>query len=561
MPRLDDFAPLTAPEAELLASLVTGPRHQCGDGSLPEAGDEARTIRAGLLRLLILGAEGLPPPHEKGLFLSGAVIAGTLDLESCRIPRDLRLAGCRFTAPLVLRSAVIDTVLLDGSDLPGLVATRLDARGSIYLRSARLAGGIDLLGARIGGDLMLDNATILHQGDTAFDGSHISMRGNLTLRGTRVRGMVEISGAQVGGDLVLTGLDLEHHDGPALDARRVQVQGDVSLRTVRIAGEVNLIGARVASDLLLDGGSFSAPGAFALTLNLAVIDGAIFMRDGTRLDGALSLNGTQVGLIVDDRESWPAPGDLLLNRFTYKGFLASPVDAASRLDWLSRQDPARWGEDFWPQPYEQLTAVLAAMGHQENARIVQFEKERLQRRAAAARAPTRLWRAVHAVKDTALLATVGYGLQPLFAFVWMGLLWAVGVGLLAAAQANGALRPNSPVMLRSPEWVQCGLPAGQEIHLPSIAQVRAGLAAPGQSQVACFLAQPEAAAYPRFNKWIYSLETMIPGLDGGQRAYWSPDTRFPIGHAGKIYEYLQTVLGYALGLLAFAGFSGLVKTR
>jgi hypothetical protein len=116
-------------------------------------------------------------------------------------------------------------------------------------------------------------------------------------------------------------------------------------------------------------------------------------------------------------------------------------------------------------------------------------------------------------------------------------------------------------MLRSPEGVQCGLPAGQEIHLPSIAQVRAGLAAPGQSQVACFLAQPEAAAYPRFNKWIYSLETMIPGLDGGQRAYWSPDTRFPIGHAGKIYEYLQTVLGYALGLLAFAGFSGLVKTR
>jgi len=36
-------------------------RHQCGDGSLPEAGDSTRAIRAALLRLLLLGAEGAPP--------------------------------------------------------------------------------------------------------------------------------------------------------------------------------------------------------------------------------------------------------------------------------------------------------------------------------------------------------------------------------------------------------------------------------------------------------------------------------------------------------------------
>ena len=54
---------------------------------------------------------------------------------------------------------------------------------------------------------------------------------------------------------------------------------------------------------------------------------------------------------------------------------------------------------------------------------------------------------------------------------------------------------------------------------------------------------------------------MVPGLDGGQRTYWSPDTRFAIGYVGKIFEYLQAVLGFALGLLAFAGFSGLVRQR
>ena len=561
MTALAAFAPLSPAEADLLASLARGARHQCGDGSLPEPDDDTRRIRADLLRLLLLGAEGLPPPHEKGILLSGALIAGALDLESCRIPRDLRLAGCRFTAPIVLRSAIIDTLLLDGADFPALVATRLDARGSVYIRSARIGGGLDLLGARLGGDLMLDDTNILRPGDTAFDASHISLRGDLTLRGTRIRGRVCVSGAQLGGDLLLSGMVLEHDSGPSLDATRIQVQGDVSLRAARITGEADLVGARITGDVHLDGGAFANPGALALVLNRASIDGAIFLRDHTSFQGALSLNGTQVGFVVDERTSWPGPGDLLLNRFAYKGFLWSPVDAATRLDWLSRQDPARWGEDFWPQPYEQLTAVLSAMGHQEHARTVQFEKERLQRLARLRRAPTPLHRAAHAVKDTLLWATVGYGLQPLFAFFWMVLLWAVGVGLLAMVQSGGALRPNSPAWLRAPEWVLCGSPPTEQVHLRSTDQVRAGLAIPGETQVACFLAQPEAKAYPRFSKWIYSLETMVPGLDGGQRTYWSPDTRFAIGYAGKIFEYIQAVLGFALGLLAFAGFSGLVRQR
>ena len=62
------------------------------------------------------------------------------------------------------------------------------------------------------------------------------------------------------------------------------------------------------------------------------------------------------------------------------------MDAETRLDWLSRQTPERWGEDFWPQPYEQLAAVLGEMGHDEDKRRVLIEKERLSRRARRARA-------------------------------------------------------------------------------------------------------------------------------------------------------------------------------
>jgi hypothetical protein len=54
---------------------------------------------------------------------------------------------------------------------------------------------------------------------------------------------------------------------------------------------------------------------------------------------------------------------------------------------------------------------------------------------------------------------------------------------------------------------------------------------------------------------------MIPGIESGQRNYWSPDTRFVLGYIAKLFEYIQVVAGFGLGVLAFAGFSGLVRTR
>jgi hypothetical protein len=385
-------------------------------------------------------------------------------------------------------------------------------------------------------------------------------RGDLTLRGSRLLGSVKVTGARLTGDLSLIGTTLDHRNGIALAADGVKVSGDVDLRAAGIAGESSFIGARVSGDFNLDGGTFEAPDAIAITLNRAVIDGAFFLQHGAKLNGALSLNGTQVGTIVDEVESWPKVGDLLLNRFRYGGFVGGPVDARTRLDWLSRQVSARWGEEFWPQPYEQLSAVLEEMGHRDDARRVLFEKERLQRRARRARA--RLpWRFIRSLKDAVLMVTVGYGLHPLWAFAWLGLLWLAGASLLGVVQTEGQLRPNSPVFLRAPEWVLCGTPITQDVYLPSADQRRSGLALASQSQVDCFLAQPEVRSFPKFNRWVYSLEAVLPGLEAGQRAYWSPDTRSGLGYAAKRFEYIQRIVGLGLGILALAGFSGIVRSK
>jgi hypothetical protein len=86
----------------------------------------------------------------------------------------------------------------------------------------------------------------------------------------------------------------------------------------------------------------------------------------------------------------------------------------------------------------------------------------------------------------------------------------------------------SPVVLRSLEWTMCALERTDSRYMPSAGQVIAGRAETGQSQMACFLSQPEASSYPEFHPWMYPLDTLIPVTELGQGEYWRPDSSEPI---------------------------------
>jgi hypothetical protein len=78
--------------------------------------------------------------------------------------------------------------------------------------------------------------------------------------------------------------------------------------------------------------------------------------------------------------------------------------------------------------------------------------------------------------------------------------------------------------------------------------------------LACFREQWEVASYPEFNAWMYSLDALLPVIEIGQKAFWRPDPPKPGGFLAINYFYFQSVAGWALSLLAIAGFSGLVKS-
>jgi hypothetical protein len=172
-----------------------------------------------------------------------------------------------------------------------------------------------------------------------------------------------------------------------------------------------------------------------------------------------------------------------------------------------------------------------------------------------------LLRAALALNDGVLAVTVRYGRQPLLALLWLILFWAVGVAVFGLAEQNSALKPNSPVVLRSLEWTMCSLERTNSRYMPSAGEVMTGRASTGQSQLSCFLSQPEASSYPEFNPWMYSLDVLLPVMEIGQKQYWRPDPAKPNGALTLNYYYFLSVIGWVLSLLAVAGFSGLVKSK
>ncbi|MFT4620675.1 MAG: hypothetical protein ACI9KS_002710 [Sulfitobacter sp.] len=610
--KLSEFEDLTAAEAQLLAEYASGELVVIGDGGRPgaSAGPE-RQVRANLIRYLLLGGcdELDAPVHEKGVRVAGARVIDALDLDGCDSKIDLGLINCHFDERPNLLSARLASVILSGSELPGLRADGLIATGDVSLNEAKSTSEVRLLGAQIGGDLNCNEAT-------------------LKTRGTEIA---------------------------ALNADGLSVTGTVFLRKAEVIGGVRLLGAQIGRDFSCIGAQFTAREGgqdgrgTALTIDGAKITGSFFLREGASIKGILDMTAAEIGSLHDDPICWPGPGNLALNRCRYGAFTGTGITAQERIDWLGLQDPTQFDQDFWPQPWEQCAKVLREMGHRNDARLVLIDKEERQRewmrrvlksrldgarirgdieravvkkdleklrslaeaadqklenwpKAAPGKADfhaqvskvsgfakklpegltlppeiaklppdhimaardsiVRTWAELQArrIWDQTLSIFLGYGYAPSRAFGWLVFAWLLGVYIFAVAWGQGAFKPNNPFILRSPEWAYCAPDYTPLIQHEDLSQHDARN--PGdQSQLACFQNQPEANAFLRFNPWTYSADTLLPIVSLEMQQNWIPDesAEHPAGQRARIFLWLQIAFGWALSLLAVAGFSGLVR--
>jgi sRNA-binding regulator protein Hfq len=449
-----------------------------------------------------------------------------------------------------------------------LDASGATVKGGLYLRGGfKAEGGVKLVRAKIDGDLDCSGGEFISKtGTPALDANGVEVKGAVSMRnGFKADGGVKLLAAKIGSNLSCIGGEFTSKTKtPALDTNSAKIEGNVLLRDgFKAEGGVNLVIAKIAGNLECDGGYFVGNERVpALNADGAKIDGSVYLRKGFKAEGrivffntnvgsnfqlrdvqspegaTISLRYAKVGTLLNDKNSWPREPNLEVDGFSYDqiGDRAFP-NAKVQLGWLQRQPR----DKFLPQPYEQLAAVLGKMGLEEDAKKVMIAKNEEHRRHL--RAPMgrqRFWDWVSFVFEwfwyKGLGRTIGYGYHPWNAFLISLVVIGIGWSAFAVGYHSKLITPT-----------------GDKAYVVEKDGTRRFKKDGKTPQVS-----PD---YPKFNAFVYSLETFLPLVKFGIGERWAPNAN--LGTAGSVLRYylwIHITAGWVLTTLWLGGLTRLLKT-
>ena len=532
---------LSPAEKKLIEGCKRGELTTLGNGTRPKRPSKARTIRADLLRYLILGGCEQCRLHEKGVQLEGAWIVGELDLSFASAKGAVRLLRCAFAEPIVADQANFDRLVLNGSSLPSLNAQGATIKGHAFLRKLKSTGEVSL------------------------------------------------SGAEIGGQLSWEGAELNGGEGEALNAQNATIRGGTFLRKLKSTGEVSFSGAEIVGQLSWDVAELNGEKGKALNAQRMIVRGGFIWRKLKAVVGEVDLNAAHLSDLVDDEQSWKAVSQLMLMGATYEN-LVGPHSLPFRKLWL--KNGAIFNGQFHPQPYQQLAKFYRETGHRHEAREILIEKEREQRKAVRASirkgrrkaesdvpfsVKTTLpwsWDAIRRwisfylspwlrigwnwFWDILIRYIAGYGYKPWLSLAWLaGMIGIVWIGAFVTWDA-GDFAPNSAIVLTSPEWkAVADLPEVYTAISEDAKQMIVEDMTPAHPWSA-----PDAPGkdYESFYSLAYALDVVVPVLDLGQTDAWAPSpARGDWGYRMFYLQKMFIVLGWVVTAIAAAAISGMIR--
>lgn len=605
----------TEPEQQLIDACRQGVKCTLGDGTRPETADPARTIRAEILRYLILGGCEDCRVHAQGVCLLGARIDGELNLNFATITGPITLLHCQFSSAVLAVSTQLVTLCLDGSRILCLVAQDAEVRNSLSLRNGFEAeNGVTLKNASIGGNLACDGGTF-HAPDEirALNADSVKVNGIVLLsKGFVAIGEVNFASASIGGQLICDGGEFRNANGFALSAQEISVKGGVFFRgyfayknevtkPFSSVGEVTLANAKIGGKLECDGGKFrNGAGKTALDATSAEIKGGAFLRSGFEAEGevrftnamvdgqfacmksafsnrhgpALNAQGmtvrgglvwrdisisagsvilavTKVRELFDDLHSWPPYGRLILDGFVWERLIGDAF--ATPADRLEwLRRGTLWEGKFSPQPYSQLAKVYRDMGHDTAARTVLVKQGQLLRYHARRDARVR--------PDWLPEWIKGLLHRPMVAWLWF---WSflqraiIGYGYRPARSLGWLLALWAvAACLGGLAWTHGGM-------VPTSAQV---LASPEWQKLAdCpnpgkVWSATTGRDWEEFSPLVWGLEVAAPMLHLWQTDAWAPaPSRGIWGQVAWWGRWVIGVLGWGIAGLFAAAITGIIK--
>jgi sRNA-binding regulator protein Hfq len=496
-------------------------------------------------------------------FRKGFTAEGQVRMYNAQIGGNLDCEAGSFRNPIVPSMDDSGIALnLEGASVGRVIYLRRGfvAVGMVRIFTAKIAGTLDCEGGKFDNPLVpgkLQSGIALSIEGTKVEGAvHLC-------NGFVAEGAVWMRGAQIDWDLDCDGgrfnnppLAKVDDSGFALNAEGVTVGGAAYFRNGFVAnGMVRMFAAKIGGNLECDGGKFHNPAqagiagsGMALNLEGAGIAGAVYLRNKFGAEGHVRLYSTQIEgdlefegatfeslnleeasarAILDDKESWPKPGQLSLDGFTYGRIAHGPITAKERLDWLARQ------ESFARHPYRQLAHVLKESGDNRGWRLVSAKMEQRTWDAKS-------WPWIARPTSWLLRNTIAYGYFPGNALWWLLALVLTGSALYHLGYEAGSM-----------------VPVDKDAYTSFVAQRQL----PGN--------------YEAFYAIPYSLENSFPVVKLGIEDDWVPGPGERVTTPGtgtswlvsriasprflQVFRWIQICLGWILGTLFVGGVTGVIR--
>jgi hypothetical protein len=485
---------------------------------------------------------------------------GALSASSAKIGSNASLGQARFEGEVNFGGATIGgNLACDGGTFANKKGYALNFDSvkidrNLFLRKANFQGEVWLYNANIGGDFECDAGQFTGSQDDALNASAAKIGSKVSLGEARFEGEVDFGGATISGNLACDGGTFANKKGYALSFDSAKIDRNVFLRNhATFEGGVWLYNAWIGGNFECSRSTFKGfEKEPALDATSAKIGSDVYLNEGFAAEGAvkfengrvghifvlkeigrsdrfiLDLRFAKVGSLLNEKNSWPKPGNLRLHGFVYDVIdeAARPEDDRIQVQWLHRQQP----DQFLSQPYEQLAATLRGMGLQEEAVNVMIAKNRDEGRHS--KGPLN-WFWYHVFGKL-----IGYGYRPWPALLVSVVIIAIGTFLFKLGYESEIIIPTSDNAYR------VGTRGKQRLK----------------------------GTYPKFNALIYSLEAFVPLVKLAVEQYWIPSANCGgTIRAGKLvltrtggllrcYLWFHIIAGWILTTLWVGGFTGLLKT-
>lgn len=210
---LTDFADLNDAEEELIAATHAGRTARIGAAKPKEPRFEL-SIRASLIRYILLGGCDAFQPHESGIRLRGAVIAHdserskvSLSLDDLKLAIGADFENCLFEKQVSLKRTSAKFLSFRGSVFRGsILANGLTTSEVFSIKSSEIDGSVDIPDARIGRDFIASNVIVT--GTIYVDRANLG--GSFEVDGATILGKLDLSNARARADLSIVGTTIEN---------------------------------------------------------------------------------------------------------------------------------------------------------------------------------------------------------------------------------------------------------------------------------------------------------------------------------------------------------------